>query len=409
MKPRSAPGNDRRAPSDAPAPRTPPLLADRDAGPLALILSGGGARGVFQIGVYKTLLEDPRGLGRAPDVISGTSAGAVNGALIAAGLAPEAMLDFWLDLADDPPIVANDAFFGSLEGVIREQLVREPLRAFAKRAREAKMLVSLFRKHKWYARSGLSAMALEFFFTARFDTVSHALDGIQTPYLFDTSPLRDRLRKVLGGDSIRGSAVRLAINTVDVRTGSVIRIVNHRPEKSPRASSTHYRYEPEITLDMIMASAAIPVLFNPIVLDGQHLWDGGLLVNSPMAPAVALGAARIVPVLVTVDGTPAKGSMLGTFGNAIERLVDTFLENGYNVDRKLLLDRNALAAEGRVDDLKVVQLFRAIRPQSSEVFNAGSYLYFDRRAMIAMYEAGRVAARAWLDQGPRIDRRELEG
>jgi len=382
------------------------LAPDPDR-PVGLVLSGGGARGAFQVGVWEVLRNDPRGLGGPPAVISGTSAGALNGALIAAGLSPQDMLDFWLDLADRPPVVANDEFFRSLERVLIELAIKEPIRGVDRRLRELRVGFSLLRKHRFYARSGLLAMALEFMLTARFDTVSHLLDGIDTSYLFDTSPVRERLQKAIGGTELHQTSVRLAINTVDVKTGSIVRIVNHRPEKSPRASSKHYRYEPAISLDMILASCAIPLIFNPIKLNGQELWDGGLLVNSPMAPVVALGAQRIVPVLVTLRDIPKRGGIT-SFGSAVERLVDAILENAYNIDRKLLLDRNALAARLPQDDLTVVELFRALRPQSGGIFNAGSYLYFERKQVLAMYQAGREAARLWLARGPEVDARELE-
>jgi predicted acylesterase/phospholipase RssA len=54
---------------------------------LGLVLSGGGARGAFQVGVYERLLRDPR-FSDGPAVVSGTSAGAINAALIAAGKSP---------------------------------------------------------------------------------------------------------------------------------------------------------------------------------------------------------------------------------------------------------------------------------------------------------------------------------
>jgi NTE family protein len=383
-----------------------PAVLRADPQRTALVLSGGGARGAFQVGVWKILLRDPRGLGEAPGVISGTSAGALNGILIAAGLTPEQMLDFWLDLADRPPVIGNAKFFESLNTALAKIALSEPLRAIDRRTREARILMRLFSKHK-FSSSGLLALLMEFLMTARFDNVSALLDGISTPYLFDTRPLIERLRKAIGSDVLRQTKVRLAINTVDVKTGRVVRIVNYKPEKRDGASAKHYRFEPVITTDMILASASIPLLFNPVNVGGHDLWDGGLLVNSPMAPAVALGASRILPVLVTVceaDVPPR----LDTFGHAVERLVDAFLENAYNIDRKLLLDRNALAERRGDKELKVVELFRAIRPASGQLFNAGSYLYFERKAILAMYEAGQRAAVEWLARGPERDAREKE-
>jgi NTE family protein len=381
------------------------LLRPDPSNPIGLVLSGGGARGAFQVGVWKVLSQDPRGLYEAPSVISGTSAGALNGSLIAAGVPAEEILEFWLDLADNPPVVANESFFQDLRSALSRMMIREPLRGWGHRAREARIFWKLLGKHSWYKSSGLYAMLLEFLLTARFDMVSSLLDQIKTSYLFDTSQVRLRLQKTLGRNTLPKTGVKLAINTVDIRTGGVIRIVNAPPQKGPRASSKHYRYEPEITLDMILASASIPLLFNPVRVGDLDLWDGGLLVNSPMAPAVALGAKRIIPVLVTVEKNENEDP-LERFGSAVERLVDTFLENAYNIDRKLLLDRNELATRIPDNDLSIVQLFEAIRPQSRKLFNAGSYLYFERNALLAMYQAGQAAARRWLDQGPQRDSRQ---
>src|SRR5215467_5208957 len=80
---------------------------------LGFCLSGGGARGAFQVGVYERLLRDPR-FSDGPVVLSGTSAGAINAALIAAGKSPRELMGFWNKIADDPPVVASALFFHSL-------------------------------------------------------------------------------------------------------------------------------------------------------------------------------------------------------------------------------------------------------------------------------------------------------
>lgn len=375
---------------------------------MGLVLSGGGARGAFQVGVWEILLRDARGMRHLPAVVSGTSAGALNGALIAAGAAPEEMLEFWLDLAKKPPVVANEVFFKSLRSALFRLLRREPTRPLRQRGRELRIFAGLLGKHRWYTQGGMAAMALEYALTARFDTFSDLLDSIVTSYLFDTSGLKERILKALRGRSLRATEVALAINVVDVATGGVVRIVNRKPKKSQGASDAHYRYEPEITPEMVMASASIPLLFNSVRVGNHELWDGGVLVNTPLAPAVALGAKRIVPVLVTPRYKGSSGGM-ETFGDAVERLADSFLENAYSVDRKLLLVRNELAALRASDDHgRVVQLFRSIRPESSRTFNAGSYLYFEPNALLAMYEAGKRAATHWLDHGALLDSRDQE-
>jgi NTE family protein len=381
-------------------------LAHDPANPIALVLSGGGARGAFQAGVWHTLYTDERGLRRLPDVISGTSAGALNGVLIAAGLNPGQILDFWLDLADRPPVVANETFFRSLGRELLKLAVREPTRSLSLRKREVLVALDLLKKHAWYRESGRLAMGLEYLMTARFDTLSTLLAGIETSYLFSTEPVRERIAQAIGARELRDTPVKLAINTVDIGTGKVVRIVNHKPDKAVH-SATHYRYEPVISLDMILASASIPVLFNPVRVGEQELWDGGVLVNTPLAPAVALGARRIVPVLVTMP-PDHKPQPIKTMGNAIERLADSFLENAYNTDRKLLLDRNELAKRHGDPKLREIELLRAIRPDEAAPFDAGSYLYFERKPMLAMFAAGQRAAERWLARGPEVDGRGLE-
>ena len=87
--------------------------------PVGLVLSGGGARGAFQVGVYERLLRHPR-FAAGPAVVSGTSAGAINGALIAAGKSPAEMMDFWNGIADNPPVTVSPLF------------IRSALRTFAR-------------------------------------------------------------------------------------------------------------------------------------------------------------------------------------------------------------------------------------------------------------------------------------
>ena len=92
------------------------------------------------------------------------------------------------------------------------------------------------------------------------------------------------------------------------------------------------------------------------------------------------------------------------FGRAIEHTADAFLENAYNVDRLLLLERNRLSRiEG--SPYREVRLYEALRPAPDRtVFVAGSYLDFQRPIMAAMYRAGQRAASDWLALGPPIDR-----
>jgi NTE family protein len=371
-------------------------VSSSDAGKLGLVLSGGGARGPFQVGVYERLLRDRR-FAEGPAMLSGTSAGALNAAMIAADLTPTEMMDFWYGLADDPPVIASARLFRSAFVTLVRIGLREiaslpwrlpgDLARFGRRAR-----------HYWPPVPGsLSALALDYLLTSRFDLVSDVLAGVREPFLAETSRLRDRLTVVFGGPRVRARR-RLAVNAVDLHTGGVVRYVTG---PVPAVPASEYVVVPAITVEMLAASASIPLLFNPIPIGSRLLWDGGLLVNTPLAPVVALGADRIVTVLVT-----ARHHFTGpmqSMGEAIERTADAFLENAYNVDRMLLLERNRLAKD-EGSPYRDVKLYGALRPSHDRsLFNAGSYLDFERSALRSMYRAGQEAAAAWLEEGPQVD------
>jgi NTE family protein len=370
-----------------------------DGGKLGLVLSGGGARGPFQVGVYDRLMDDRR-FADGPAVLSGTSAGAINAAMIACGFSPHQMMDFWNEVADDPPIVVSARFFRSAVATVVRLAVDEMLRA-PKRLRSDLVRFAQRARHHWPPRIGtFSALVTDYVLTCRFDLVSALLDGIKEPFLADTGRLRERLVKLFDGPRIPAKK-RLAINAVDVHTGRIVRYVT---APVPVVPASEYIVVPAISVDMILASASIPLLFNPVPIGSRLLWDGGLLVNTPLAPAVALGADQIITVLVT-ERHHGSGP-LKRLGRTVERTADSFLENAYNVDRMLLLDRNRLAQiEG--SPYREVRLYEALRPlQDRMLFSAGSYLNFQRPMLAAMFRAGQRAATEWLLQGPPIDRLE---
>lgn len=363
---------------------------------LGFVLSGGGARGAFQVGVYERLLQDPQ-FSEGPSVISGTSAGSINGALIAAGKTPREMMEFWNGIADDPPVTASPIFFATLLQSLARLTAAEIGQLLIPGKRWGALLQRIV-NHLPPTRGSLGAIATEYLLTARFEVVSHLLEGIRAPYLADTSRLRERLRDTFGGDHLPRSDVQLAINTVDAHTGQVVRYVTR---ETPLTRPPDYVIVDAISIDMILASCSIPLLFPAVEIDDHLLWDGGLLVNTPLAPVVALGAEEIVTVLVT-EGAESGHKPFPHFGRAVERTVDSFLDNAYNVDRKLLLERNRLARLEKMP-YREVMLYEPVRPPRDNCFNAGSYLYFEREVLDAMRRAGRRAATAWLRKGPPLD------
>lgn len=353
---------------------------------IGLVLSGGGARGAFQVGVYERLRQDARFQG--PMVLSGTSAGAINAALIAAGKSPDEMMRFWEDLADRLPVEATSHLLNGIAFALAGLTVTESLdwprtlgawRFFLGRMVE--------RFPPWPGR--MVGMGIEYFLTERFDLLTKILEAVPTPSLVDTRRLRERLVAALG-DPVRCQEHDLAISAVDAETGKVVRFVSRA---TPSTRSSEYIVPSDgISVDMVLASASIPVLFPPAKVGERQFWDGGLLVNTPMAPVVALGAEEIVTVLVTELETKPAFDRLGA---ALERAVDSMLESSYDSDRKLLLERNRLARSG-VKDYQEVKLYKPIRPGDGSNLVLGSYLYFNKPAMLALRAAGRAAADRWL-------------
>jgi len=364
-----------------------------------MVLSGGGARGAFQVGVYERLLRDAR-FADGPTVLSGTSAGAINAALIAAGKSPRELMQFWNGIADNPPVVASPLFFQTAVRTLVQLMLEEAVR-WLRSPQPIRALVQRAWNHLPPRRGSLLALWVEYLLTARFELVSRFLDGIREPFLADTAQLRERLIDAVGGERVPTNGLRLAINTVDAHTGHVVRYVN---AETPLTRPPDYHIVDAITVDMVLASASIPLLFPPVQIGKHLLWDGGLLVNTPLAPVVALGAEEIITVLVTEPPDPERGPFT-RLGRVVERTVDSLLENAYNIDRKLLLERNRLA---RLQDSRYrdVTLYEAVRPARDGRFNAGSYLYFERGVLAEMQAAGRRAASAWLAAGPRIDHLE---
>lgn len=356
-------------------------------GQVGLVLSGGGARGTFQIGVYERLKQDARFDGRRM-ILSGTSSGAINAAFIAAGRSPDEMMQFWEDLADRPPVAASDNLMLSVVRLLAGLTLTESL-SWARTLGAWRFFLgrALARFPPWPGR--VVGMGVEYFLTERFDLLSNFLESVPTPSLVDARGLRERLVSALG-DPVRCQEHDLAISAVDAGTGKVVRFVSRA---TPLTRAGEYIVPPDgVTVDMVLASVSIPVLFPPATVNGRPFWDGGLLVNTPMAPVVALGAEEIVTVLATEVGTKPEFDRLGA---ALERAVDSLLESSYDSDRKLLLERNRLAERG-VEGYQRVKLYKPIRPDDSANLVLGSYLHFNTPAMRALRAAGRAAAHRWL-------------
>ena len=260
----------------------------------AVVLSGGGARGAYQVGVLRWISQEYPEL-RLP-ILTGVSAGAINAAFLAGRPEPlpEAMdllADVWGDLSTDQ-ILRADAF--SLLG------------------NALKVVMNL--------GSGGARLAP------------------QVRGLVDTTPLEQTLQRALNPEGIadnisRGRLTAVAVSATSYGTGRTVTFVQAASgirmwERTRRHSvSTH------VGVDHVMASAAIPLFFPARSVEGEWFGDGSLRQGSPLAPAVYLGADRILVVSSRYhpgprdiagtddDGYPPAAQILGLMLNSI------FLDN----------------------------------------------------------------------------------
>lgn len=241
-----------------------------------LVLQGGGALGAYQAGVYEGMAER----GFAPNWVTGVSIGAINAALIA-GNVPERRLErlraFW-DLVSSAMPVDVPVYL-------------DPLRLAFNRA----------------STMATTTFGVPGFFVPRLPPPYFAPDG--TPgalSVYDTSPLRDTLEELIDFELINRKVVRLSVGSVDVHTGNSVYFDSLRQTIGP---------------EHIMASGALPPGLPPIVIDGNHYWDGGLVSNSPLW-YVLDDAPGLSALITQVDLFSARGPLPQNLDEVLERTKD---------------------------------------------------------------------------------------
>jgi NTE family protein len=210
------------------------FLMDQNPLRIDLALQGGGSHGAFTWGVLDRLLEEPW-LHIAG--ISGTSAGAMNAAVLADG---------WAE--------------GGAEGA------RASLERFWRRVSRAAALSPLQRSplDRFMGRWTLDTSPAYIFM----DLVSRVLSPYSLNPL-DFNPLRRVLGESIDCNRLANSPIKLFITATSVRTGRG-RIFRNA----------------EITADVLLASACLPTMFRAVEIDGEPYWDGGFTGNPTITPLV---------------------------------------------------------------------------------------------------------------------------
>lgn len=241
-------------------------------GDLAIVMSGGGARAAYQAGVI-------RGLARhLPEtrfpIIVGVSAGAINAAFFASH--------------PGPLFEAADELCRLWAGLHVEDIFRLDTPSLTR---------SLLNWVRWATRLGSGAPLL----------------GPDIRGLVDTAPLRDTIRRasaIVDGEIIgigrnleRGLLKAAALITLNYSTGQTVTWVQGRdirPWNHPHRRSFHTR----LTLEHVMASSALPLVFPAIRVGDAYHGDGGVRLAAPLSPAIRLGATRVLAISARYEPTP---------------------------------------------------------------------------------------------------------
>lgn len=231
---------------------------------VGLIMSGGGARAAYQVGVLKAISELlPPGTPNPFPVISGTSAGAINAAALAI-YAP----DF-------------DQAVRRLHFVWKNFRVNQVFRSDA--------LGILATSARWVSASLLGGL------------------GRQNPQaLLDRAPLRRLLESYLPCDRIQdsidaGHLHALSITASGYGSGESISFYQGVDTIEPWKRARRIGAAARITLDHLMASSAIPFLFSAIKINREYFGDGSMRQSAPISPALHLGAERVLVIGVRQD------------------------------------------------------------------------------------------------------------
>lgn len=298
----------------------------------ALVLSGGGGRGAYHVGVIEALVE--RGWmqdGVGPDIIAGTSIGAINAAALASGLTVAQLKARWLDMHTEDV----HRLSGDLPAVSRP-LVRFLMRSVLTSEAHGGASVVLPPEERSMSAQGLLERIGQVFRTRPFRS------------LLDTAPWRYTLSRWMDFDRINApDAPALLLTATDLQTGD-LRVFCNRPLRDHPAD--------RITLDHLMASSSIPTVYPWTEIDGRKYWDGAVLANTPLGPVIDLAAGDDVEIVVVMM-TPwdvAPEAMRQQLQSAPEDLVqalsltlDWALLASYRAAIKMLRAYNRLAEAAR--------------------------------------------------------------
>jgi NTE family protein len=295
----------------------------------ALILPGAGARGAYQVGVLKAIARLlPRHARNPFSVIAGTSAGAINAAVLASRAS-----NFNVAVGEMERVWANFQ---------AEQVYR---------ADNWTMLKSSLH---WLAALVFGGL------------------GVRNPaFLLDNSPLRELLERNIDFDHIqravdRGYLDALAVTASAYTSARSVTFFQGAEQLHPWARVRRIGRSERIGVEHLMASAAVPFVFSPVKIGGEYYGDGAMRQRAPLSPAVHLGADRILVIGVRdehpdQEPTDETGGEMPTLAHLAGYMLDTLFMDGLYADLERISRINAIIEQlpkeslaGNVSRLRVL-------------------------------------------------------